>query len=49
MGIKNAEFHADFESVDKVFRNAPKKVIYMNVMEIALFHFYSCLPNLFCF
>ncbi len=24
---KNAEFHADFESVEKVVKNAPKKVI----------------------
>ncbi len=24
---KNAEFHADFESVKKVVKNAPKKVI----------------------
>jgi len=25
-GIKNAEFHADFESVEKVVKNAPKQV-----------------------
>ncbi len=27
IGIKNAEFHADFESIGKVEKNAPKKVI----------------------
>jgi hypothetical protein len=26
-GIKNAEFHADFESVEKVLKNAPKKFL----------------------
>ncbi len=26
-GVKNAEFHADFQSVEKVVKNAHKKVI----------------------
>jgi hypothetical protein len=26
-GLKNAEFHADFKSVEKVFKNAPEKVM----------------------
>ncbi len=31
MGIKNAEFDADFESVEKVVKNAYKKVICIKV------------------
>jgi hypothetical protein len=27
MGIKNAEFHADFESVEKGLKNALKKLL----------------------
>ncbi len=34
---KNAEFHADFESVEKVMKNAPKKVISKNLTEICTF------------
>jgi hypothetical protein len=34
---KNAEFHADFESVEKVLKNAPKKFICKNVTEICPF------------
>jgi hypothetical protein len=34
MGIKKAEFHADFESGETVIKNAPKKVISKNVTEI---------------
>jgi hypothetical protein len=26
-GIKNAQFHADFKSVEKVLKNVPKKVL----------------------
>jgi hypothetical protein len=37
---KNAEFHADFKSVKKVFKNVPKKVISKNVTEICTF--YTC-------
>jgi hypothetical protein len=27
MVVKNAEFHANFESVEKVLKNAPKKLL----------------------
>jgi hypothetical protein len=37
MGIKNAEFHADFESVEKVLKKCTKKVISKNVTEICPF------------
>ncbi len=37
MDIKNAEFHADFKSVEKVFKNVPKKVISKNMTEICTF------------
>ncbi len=37
MGMKNVEFHADFESVEKVLKNTPKKVISKNVTEICTF------------
>jgi hypothetical protein len=32
-GVKNAEFHADFESVENVLRKCTKKVISKNVTE----------------
>ncbi len=35
--LKNAEFHADFQFVEKVLKNAHKKVIGKNVMEIRTF------------
>ncbi len=34
---KNAEFHADFESVKRFVKNAPKKIISKNVTEICTF------------
>jgi hypothetical protein len=34
MGIKNAKFHADLISVEKVLKNAPKQVISKNMKEI---------------
>ncbi len=37
MGTKNAEFQADFESVEKVLKKSPKKVISKNVWKYALF------------
>ncbi len=43
MGIKNAEFHADFEAVEKVVKNAQKRDGNKH-----FFHFYSCSSNLFC-
>jgi hypothetical protein len=36
-GVKNAEFHADFESVEKVLKNVSKKVISKNVTEKCTF------------
>ncbi len=36
MGIKNEEFHADFTSVEKVFRKGMKKAISENVVGITL-------------
>ncbi len=37
MGIKNAEFHADFESVENVFEKWTQKVLSKNVTEISTF------------
>ncbi len=37
MGIKNAEFYADFEYVEKFWKNALKKVTGQNVKEICSF------------
>ncbi len=37
MGIKNAEFHADFKSVEKVLKTAPKKLFSKNMTEIWTF------------
>jgi hypothetical protein len=34
---KNAEFHANFKSVEKFWKNAPKNVICKNVTEICTF------------
>jgi hypothetical protein len=34
---KNAEFHVDFESVEKVSKNAQKKVISKNITEKCTF------------
>jgi hypothetical protein len=51
---KNAEFHADFKSVEHFFFNVPKKVISKNVMKICTFSTFtyvrqSCFTyNFFC-
>jgi hypothetical protein len=37
MGIKNAEFHADFKSVENVFKNCTKKLFSKNMTEICTF------------
>jgi hypothetical protein len=37
MAIKNAEFHADFKSVEKVLKNVPKKFTSKTVTEIHTF------------
>jgi hypothetical protein len=37
MGIKNAEFHADFESVEKVLKKCNNKKVNKNVTEICTF------------
>ncbi len=37
MVIKNAEFHADFKSVEKVYKKCIKKVISRNMTEICTF------------
>jgi hypothetical protein len=49
MGIsKNAEFHADFESVEKSFEKVHnKKVISKNVAEKSLFYFLPMFFKLF--
>ncbi len=41
MEIKKAEFHADFESVEKLLKNASKKVIKKNVSEICTFFIFT--------
>ncbi len=45
---KDAEFHADFESVEKVLKKCTKKS-YQQKCEgkMHFFHFYSCSSNLF--
>jgi hypothetical protein len=42
---KNAEFHADFESVEKVVKNAPKKVIRKTSFSVMflLITFFRCI------
>jgi hypothetical protein len=37
MGIKKADFHADFKSLKKFLKNAPNKDISKNVTEICTF------------
>ncbi len=44
---KNAEFHSDFKSVEKVLKNCTKKVISKNVMEIHFFTFTHVLQTCF--
>jgi hypothetical protein len=41
MGIKNAEFHADFKSTEKVLKKCTKKVIGKNVTEICIFFIFT--------
>jgi hypothetical protein len=49
MGIKNAEFHTDYESVEKVLKNLTKKSYYeKRGGNMPFFHFYSYSSNLFC-
>jgi hypothetical protein len=36
---KNPEFYADFDSVEKVWKNVPEKVISKNMTEICTFLF----------
>ncbi len=38
---KNAEFNSDFESVEKVLKNVPKKVISKNVTEKCTFYTFT--------
>jgi hypothetical protein len=38
---KNAEFHADFESVEKVVKNAPKKIYKKNKFDEHFFKTFS--------
>ncbi len=48
MGIKNAEFHADFKSDEKVLKNCTKKVISKIVMEICTFSTFSHVRQICC-
>ncbi len=48
MGIKKAEFHADFKSIEQVLKMQPKKLLAKCDGNMQFFHFYSHSSNLFC-
>jgi hypothetical protein len=48
-GIKNAEFHADFKSAEKVCKNAPEKVFNKTSLTNMNKSIKKCIhPSLFC-
>jgi hypothetical protein len=46
-GVKNAEFHADFESVEKVVKNAQKKSYKHNFFLVQFFWFFDTFFDFF--